>query len=80
MSSARRGRFHGKPFGGNASQQSTSGVSDQLIKNGRKSGQLNLSSRGLSNGSLLCVALLVYKLYFSAICSFLLIVFSSLGS
>ncbi|KAF6025310.1 LRRC40 [Bugula neritina] len=48
MSSARRGRFHGKPFGGNASQQSTSGVSDQLIKNGRKSGQLNLSSRGLN--------------------------------
>ena len=47
----RGGRFQGKPFGGNFGEQSSAGgVSDQLIKNARKSGQLNLSSRGLTEG------------------------------
>lgn len=50
---SRRGRFQGKPFGGNfGSQNDTGGVSDQLLKNARKSGQLNLSSRGLAEGRL----------------------------
>ena len=47
----RGGRFQGKPFGGNFGEQSSAaGVSDQLIKNARRSGQLNLSSRGLTEG------------------------------
>lgn len=50
---SRRGRFQGKPFGGNVgAQNDTGGVSDQLLKNARKSGQLNLSSRGLAEGRL----------------------------
>jgi len=46
-------RFRGKAFGGgfgDAATASQTGVSDQLIKNARQSGQLNLSGRGLAEG------------------------------
>ena len=54
--SVRMKRFQRKPFQGGAASvdTATGGVSDQLLKNARKSGQLNLSSRGLTEGKWLC--------------------------
>lgn len=44
-------RFKGKPFGGVLADQTEAGVSDQLIKQARQSGQLNLSGRGLCDSA-----------------------------